>query len=108
LQQLLRVIEPRFEFGTECLCGDLGGDADIAGQRISGDEFHFIDLDRASRTANAQGVFDLLGNVLRFGTGNSECANQPHKVFFGDVFGEVQAGESGGAQQSRETFFGLP
>ncbi len=108
MQQLLRVIEPRFEFGTECLRGDLGGDADIAGQRISRDKFHFIDLDRASGTAYAQCIFDLLGNVLRFGAGDSERAHQPHEIFFGDVFGEMQAGESGGAQQGGKTFFGLP
>ena len=36
------------------------------------------------------------------------AAHQPHEIFFGDVFGEMQAGESGGAQQGGKTFFGLP
>ena len=68
LQQLLRIVQPLLEFRSEGLRRDLRRHADVAGQRISRHKFHFIDLDCALSAAVAEGFFDLLGDVLRFGT----------------------------------------
>src|SRR5450755_3107715 len=53
LQQLLRIVQPLFEFWSQGLRCNLRRDAHIARQRIGSDELHFINSDRASRLVRA-------------------------------------------------------
>ena len=57
--------------------------------------------------ACAQCFFDLLGNIGSLRSRDRKRAHQAHEIFFGHIFGEVQAGQSGGGQQCRKAFFGL-
>jgi hypothetical protein len=79
LQKFLRFVEPVLEIGPQRLGSDLRGDRDIARQRIGGDKFDFIYLDRA--LASAESLFHLLGKVLRLGAAHGKCPHQAGKVF---------------------------
>ena len=95
------------EFRSQGLRRDLRRHADVAGQRIGRHKLHFIDLDRALLASAAQRFFDLLGHVLGFGASHRKSAHQPGEVFDGHIFGEVQAGQTGRAQELPKAAFRL-
>ena len=106
LQELLRIAEPLFGFGAQSLSGELGGHGNLAGGGIGGDELHFIDADGRILVI-AEGVLDLLGEVLGFGAPHGKGADQAGKVVERDLVGEQDAGEPGGGQQLCEAALGL-
>ena len=56
LQQLLRIIQPLLELRSQRLRRNLRRDAHVAGQRIGGDELHFVDLDGAACCCQRPGL----------------------------------------------------
>ncbi len=63
---------------------------------IGGHKLHFIDLDRATvLLAPPSASLICLATSVRFRSGDGKGAHQANEVFLGDVFGEVQAGQSG-------------
>ena len=108
LQQLLGIVQPLLELRSQGLGCDLGGDTHVAGQRIGRHKLHFIDPDGAAIFVRAQSFFNLSRYILCLRSPDRERAHQTNEVFLSHVFGEVQAGESGGIQQRGETALGVP
>ena len=72
LQKFLRIVQPLLEFWPETLRRNLGGDGHVAGGRVGGNKFHFINSDRCLFTI-AKAVLDLFGDILRLGTAEEKA-----------------------------------
>jgi hypothetical protein len=106
LQKLLRIIQPVLEFRAERLRGELRGHGKFAGGGIGSHELDFIDADRGILFV-AEGLLNLLGEVLRFRTAHGKGLGQARKVLERDFVGEQDAGEPGSVQQLCEAALGL-
>jgi hypothetical protein len=107
LQQLLRVIQPFLEFRAERLGGDLRGDGNFAGGGIGGNEFHFINANRRFLGV-AQGLLDLLDQVLGLRSAHGKSAHQAREVVARDLRGEMNAGQARHGEQVSKAALGLP
>ena len=84
----------------------MSGHGIFAGGGVGSDKLDFIDADRRVLVV-AEGLLQLLGEVLRFGAAHGKGADQAGKVVERDLVGEQDAGEPGGVQQLCEAALGL-
>src|SRR5262249_50250280 len=102
----LWIVQPLLELGAECLGSDLCCNCDFTGCRIGGHELDFIDLDGCA-FAFAEGLANLLGNVLSLRPADGESAHEAREIVNGDLIGKVDAGEARSGQQLRESALSL-